>query len=132
MASRIVTVPNAAPPLGPYSMGIATEGAGTWLHIAGQVGVAPDGSLADGFEAQARQAWSNLASVLASADMKMEHLVKVNAYLTKLSDVPLFGPIRTSFIGEARPASTLVVVQALARPEWLIEVEGVAFRPSTQ
>lgn len=130
MPNRIIVAADAAPPLGPYSMAIASEGPGTWLHIAGQVGIEPDGRLPDGFEAQARQAWANLAAVLASAGMQVAHLVKVSAFLTRQADVPLFGPVRAAFIGEARPASTLVVVQALARPEWLVEIEGVAFLPA--
>jgi len=36
--------------------------------------------------------------------------------------------VRAPFLGDARPASTLLVVQALARPEWLFEVEAVAYR----
>ena len=40
-----------------------------WLHISGQVGAAPDGTLADGFEAQSDQVWRNIAALLAAADM---------------------------------------------------------------
>lgn len=44
LATRIV-LPDVPPPGGPYSHGIAVSGAGTWLHIAGQVGMAVDGSV---------------------------------------------------------------------------------------
>ncbi len=40
------------------------------------------------------------------------------------------GPVRGAFLGTARPASTLVVAKALARPEWLFEVEATAFKPA--
>ncbi|MBO1114559.1 RidA family protein [Bordetella petrii] len=130
MPNRVIAPAGIAPPLGPYSMAIASDGPGTWLHIAGQVGIGPGGALLDGFEAQARQAWSNLAAVLAEAGMQMQHLVKVNTYLTRAADVPLLGPVRAAFMGEARPASTLVIVQALAQPQWLVEVEAVAFLPA--
>lgn len=131
MPNRVIVPAGVAAPLGPYSMAIASDGPGTWLHIAGQVGIGPDGTLADGFEAQARQAWLNLAALLNAAGMQMQHLVKVNTYLTRASDVPLLGPVRATFMGEARPASTLVVVQALAHPQWLVEVEATAFLPET-
>ena len=52
-----------------------------WLHISGQVGAAPDGTLAEGFEAQSDQVWRNIAALLAAADMTMENLVIVRALL---------------------------------------------------
>ena len=128
--SRIVTPTDVAAPVGPYSHGIVSEGSGAWLHVAGQVGIDPQGRVAAGFEAQARQAWSNLVAVLAAAGMDVSHLVKVTTYLVDGADLAQLGPVRGGFLGSARPASTLVVVKALARPEWVIEVEATAFRPA--
>jgi len=127
-ANRIVHPEGIAPPLGAYSHGVAVAGPGQWLHIAGQVGVAPDGTLAQGFEAQARQAWANLAAGLHEAGMDARHLVRVGSFLVDPAHLPLLGPVRQPFLGEARPASTVLVVRALARPEWLFEVEATAFR----
>jgi enamine deaminase RidA (YjgF/YER057c/UK114 family) len=118
-----------APPLGLYSHAIAAPGSGTWLHVSGQVGVLPDGSLATGFEAQAHAAWRNLVAVLAEAGMGVEHLVKLTTYLVDPAHLPLLNPVRSGYLQSARPASTLVVARALARPEWLFEVEAVAWRP---
>jgi enamine deaminase RidA (YjgF/YER057c/UK114 family) len=129
MPSRAIVPQGIAPPLGPYSMAIASDSPGTWLHIAGQIGVDPAGVASDDFETQARQAWSNMVAVLSSAGMDVSHLVKVNTFLTRASDLPLLGPVRSSFLGDARPASTLPVVQALAKPGWLVELEGIAFLP---
>ena len=131
MSNRIIATNEVAAPLGPYSLAIASVGSGTWLHIAGQVGVDPSGQLMDGFEAQARQTWANLVAVLSGAGMRVEHLVKVSTFLTRQSDLPQLGPVRAEFMGESRPASTVVVVQALARPEWLVEIEGIAFLPAS-
>jgi len=127
-ANRIVHPEGITPPLGAYSHGVAAAGPGQWLHIAGQVGVAPDGTLAQGFEAQTRQAWANLAAVLREAGMDARHLVRVGSFLVDPAHLPLLGPVRQPFLGEARPASTVLVVRALARPEWLFEVEATAFR----
>ena len=102
--------------------------AGRWLHISGQVGVRKDGSIPEDFKGQAHCAWENLVAVLAAAGMTVADLVKVNTYLTDRSQHPQFSPIRAKFLGDARPASTLVVVAALARPEYLVEVEAVACR----
>lgn len=128
MATHLLNPTNISAPLGAYSQGVLTEGAGRWLHIAGQVGVAPDGELAQGFEAQAHAAWRNIMAMLRAAEMDAGDLVKVVTYLTDAAHVPLLGPVRMGYMGQARPASTLIVAQALARPEWLVEVEAVAFQ----
>ena len=123
-----LTVHNPHAPLGAYSNGISTPAGGRWLHIAGQVGLGPDGTLADGFEAQADAAWRNLVAVLADAGMTVADLVKVTHYLVRGEDLPAYNPVRLRHLGSARPASTLIVVAGLARPEWRIEVEAVAWR----
>lgn len=128
MNIRTINPSSVAAPAGPYSQAVAVSGQGAWLHIAGQIGVDAGGHLASGFEAQARQAWANLVAILAAEGMDVSNLVKVTTYLVNQADVALLAPVRGAFLGEARPASTLVIVQALAKPEWLFEVEAVAFR----
>ncbi len=121
--------PPAVPqPAGPYAQGVVAAGPGRWLHVSGQIGVQADGTLAEGAGAQATVAWRNLVAVLAAAGMDTGDLVKVTTYLVDSADLPAVQAVRTGFLGEARPASTLVVVKELARKEWLFEVEAVAFR----
>ncbi|MBN8477464.1 MAG: RidA family protein [Burkholderiales bacterium] len=115
-------------PAGAYSHGIVAPAAGRWLHVSGQIGMLPDGTMAEGFEAQARVAWRNLVAVLAEAGMGVEHLVKINSYLVEPSHLPLLGKVRAEFQPPTPPASTLVFVKALVRAEWLYEVDAVAFR----
>jgi enamine deaminase RidA (YjgF/YER057c/UK114 family) len=128
-ASGLVRLnPDTIAPPGMYSHGVVAPAAGRWLYIAGQVGVRPDGSSPEDFKGQAQCAWENLVAVLAAADMGVADLVKVNTYLTDRSHVPQFSPIRARFLGDARPASTLLIVASLARPEWFLEIEAVACR----
>ncbi len=129
MTGQIVNPAAIAAPVGAYSHGVVCPGEGRWLHVSGQVGVLPDGTLADGFAAQVHAAWTNLAAVLQGAGMDVSHLVKVTTFITDAADLPALNPVRSAFLGEHRPASTLLVVQALARPQWLVEVEAVAWRP---
>lgn len=117
-----------SPPVGAYSNGVSAPGQGRWLHVAGQIGLRPDGSLAEGLAAQAEAAWSNLLAILKDADMGVENLVKVTHYLLDAADLAEYGPVRSRFLGEARPASTLLVVKSLAKPEWLVEIDAVAWR----
>jgi 2-iminobutanoate/2-iminopropanoate deaminase len=117
-----------AAPLGTYSHGVAVPAGGRWLHIAGQVGLRADGVLASGFAAQADAAWSNLVAVLADAGMGVDDLVKCTHYLVRSTDLVDYNPVRSKHLGAARPASTLIIAHALARPEWLFEIDAVAWR----
>jgi 2-iminobutanoate/2-iminopropanoate deaminase len=117
-----------APPAGSYSHGVVAPGSGHWLYVAGQIGLLPDGTLADGFAPQAKAAWQNLMQVLGAAGMDASHLVKLTTYLVDSENLKQLNAVRSVFLGSERPASTLVVVQALAKPEWLFEVEAVAWR----
>ena len=116
-----------AAPLGAYSNGVSAPGSGRWLYVAGQIGVRPDGTLAATFVDQAEAAWQNLVGVLADAGMTPHDLVKVTHYLVRADDLKDYNPVRSRHLGSARPASTLIIAQALARPEWLFEVEAVAW-----
>jgi enamine deaminase RidA (YjgF/YER057c/UK114 family) len=115
-----------AAPSGPYSHGIETPPNARWLHIAGQIGIAPDGSVPADFDGQAEQCWRNIKAVLAAAGMGVDNLVKVTHFLTRQDDVASYGKIRARHLGDARPASTLLVISALARPGLLVEVEAIA------
>ncbi len=118
-----------AAPVGTYSHGVSVEGPGRWLHVAGQIGLAPDGRLGKGFEEQAQLAWTNLVAVLKEARMEVADLIKLTSYLVEPEHMSLLGAVRAPFLGEARPASTVVIVKALAKPEWLFEVDAVAWHP---
>jgi len=113
-----------AAPTGPFSHGVETPTNARWLHISGQIGVAPDGKVPAEFEAQAEQCWRNVKAVLAAAGMGVENLVKCTHFLTRAEDVATYGKVRARQLGEARPASTLRVVSALARPGLRGEVEA--------
>jgi 2-iminobutanoate/2-iminopropanoate deaminase len=116
-----------AAPLGAYSHAIEAPGSGRWLHIAGQIGIRANGSLGLTFTEQADIAWSNLVAILADAGMGVNDLVKVTHYLVRGADLPDYNPVRSKYLGTARPASTLIVVHALARSEWQVEIDAVAW-----
>jgi len=122
---KIHNPPTVAPGTG-YSHGIELPPNTRLLYLAGQLGIAPDGKMAPDIKGQAEQAWKNLGAVLAAAGMSYANLVKVNHFLTRREDVPAYREVRAKFLGTHAPASTLLVISALARPEALIEVEAVA------
>lgn len=118
-------------PAGPYSQATRVLGPGQWLHIAGQVGIDQAGLAPAGIEEQAELAWGHIVGALRAAGMGMEHVVKTTTYLVDRADIAPMRPIRLRHLGEARPASTLVLVQGLLDPLWRIEVEAIAFRPDS-
>ena len=121
-----INPPTIAPPFSRYSQAVEVPAGARWLHISGQVGVRPDGTLEQGFTAQAERAWDNLLAILAAAGMGPADVVKANVYLTQGSDLAESRRIRDLKLAGAAPASTLAVVAALANPAWLFEVEAVA------
>lgn len=121
-----------AAPAGLYSNGVSAPGGGRWLHIAGQVAIAPDGTVPEDFEQQAHLAWRNLVAVLEDAGMTVADLVKVNHFLVRPGDMAAYAAVRSGYLGEARPASTAIIVRALANPQWMVEVDAVAWRAEAQ
>lgn len=115
-----------APAFSRYSLGVEVPSAARWLTISGQVGVAPDGTLANGAEAQMERSWRNVFAILESAAMTPQNLVKVTAYLTRPEDTALYRQVRDRMLEGAEPASTLVIVAGLADPAWLVEIEATA------
>jgi enamine deaminase RidA (YjgF/YER057c/UK114 family) len=115
-----------APPFARYSHGIETPAGARWLFISGQVGVTPEGKVANGAEAQIEQAWRNVLSVLEAAGMGPRDLVKVTTFLIDRADLPAARTVRERMLHGAEPASTLLFVAGLASPEWLVEIEAIA------
>jgi enamine deaminase RidA (YjgF/YER057c/UK114 family) len=97
--------------------------------IAGQVGLAPDGSLPDTLEGQAEQAWVNVMAAVRVAGMTADNIVKITAYLIEADDYAAFAAARARHLGDARPASTALLVKQLLKPEWRFEIEAVAAAP---
>jgi enamine deaminase RidA (YjgF/YER057c/UK114 family) len=120
--------PAIAAPSGAYTHGIEISGGAHVLHISGQVGLRPDGTVAEGIEAQLDCAWKNILAILAAADMSTADIVKVTTYLTRPEDFKVHPRIRARYLGDTRPAATGVCVVALAAPEFLCEIEVIAAR----
>ena len=123
---RKLNPPQIAGPFATYAHGVSIDGPVRWLFGAGQTGVAGDGTTPDDIEGQARLVWANIKAVLAEADMGIEDIVQLNMLLINREDAPGARAVRTDELGEHRPASTLMYIVGLARPEWLIEIDYIA------
>jgi 2-iminobutanoate/2-iminopropanoate deaminase len=118
-------VDGLAEPLSHYTDAVR---AGDLLFVSGIVPVDGEGRLVGGDDvvAQATRVFESLGIVLAAAGAEPADVVKVTVFLTDVDDRPLINPVRQTFFGEARPASTLVEIGRLAVPGARIEVEAVA------
>jgi enamine deaminase RidA (YjgF/YER057c/UK114 family) len=129
--SKEIFSPATLPPPRGYSH-IARVNSGTIVYIAGQVACDVSGRLiGEGdFEAQVEQVFTNLGIAMEAAGGTMADIVKLNTYLVAEVDqaeVPKLRAIRARHLNADKPpASTLVVVNRLAQPGWLIEIEAVA------
>jgi enamine deaminase RidA (YjgF/YER057c/UK114 family) len=112
---------------GGYTHVVEVTGPGRIVYIAGQLGKRPDGTLADGFRAQATQAFENLKAALAAVGATFNDVVKLNNYLVDIkTNLPALREVRDGYLNTSQPpASTTIGVPGLAQAEALFEVEAV-------
>ena len=90
--------------------------------------VAVLGDLAGDIAIQARQAFANVGRALAAAGARPEQVTKITIFVARYRREYLLAieAGRVALFGEHKPADTLVGVEALSRPEYLIEVDAIA------
>jgi enamine deaminase RidA (YjgF/YER057c/UK114 family) len=121
-------------PIGLYSHGALLREPKTLLFVAGQLAVDTDGNaIGSDLAAQMHQVFANLGHVLRSASLDFADVVKFTTYLVNADHIDDFYAVRAELFPSLFPTSryppnTLLVVQRLVRPEFLIEVEAVAGR----
>lgn len=126
MTVRPYDAPGAPVP-GHYSQAVEVSGETRTVHVSGQVPIAPDGSVPEGFDAQMRLVFRNIEAQLAGAGLGLGDIVKITSFLSSRENVAAFRAIRSELLGGHKPASTLVMAE-LIDPAWLLEVEVVAAR----
>ena len=99
------------------------------VYIAGQVGVAPDGSIVGtgNPEAQVRQIWKNLEAAVTAVGGTLQNIVKTTTYVTSIDYAAAVRQVREELFQALHPpTSTLLVVSALAHPDFMVEIEAIA------
>ncbi len=118
------------PPFANYAHGVEADTGSRFVFCSGQLGIAKDGAVPDAVEDQARLCFQALAAILREADMSLADVVRLNAYVSSAEYLGGYMRVRDEFVGNPPPASTLMIVQGFARPEFKVEIEAVAARPS--
>jgi enamine deaminase RidA (YjgF/YER057c/UK114 family) len=124
---RRINPPTLSEPTGYTHVTVGSDG--RTIHIAGQVSLDRAGQLVGvgNFRAQTRQVFNNLRLALESVGATFEDLLKTTTYVTDIAHLTAFREVRNDVLRpDQLPANTLVEVRALARPEFLIEIEAVA------
>jgi 2-iminobutanoate/2-iminopropanoate deaminase len=125
-------IPLSAKPFGPAPLSPAVA-AGPFLFISGQVGIDPvTGKVAGSdVKSQTRQTLLNMQTLLEAAGLTMEDVVKTNVFLTQASNFEAMNEIYREFLAAPYPARSSVVI-ALANPDLLVEIEGIALLKSSK
>ncbi|MGI9605684.1 MAG: RidA family protein [Acidimicrobiales bacterium] len=127
---RRINPEGIAGPFATYAHGVEVQSDARILFGAGQTGVAPDGSVPEGVEDQARLVWSNIRTILAEADMGIGDIAQLNMLLIDRADRDGAMAVRDAELGDDRPASTLMYISGLANPAWKIEIDFIAAKES--
>jgi len=122
---RIRLTGQLAEPISHYTDAVEANG---FLYISGMLPVNAKGELVGDGDVvrQSEQVLGNISAVLRSAGASFEDVVRVGVYVRDMADRELINTVRRRYFGDARPASALVEVSALAHPGALVEIEAVA------
>ena len=117
-----------APPFARYAHGAAGGGV---VVTSGQLALAPDGTVPEGAEAQARLCLANIDAILAEAGAGRTDVLRLNAFVTAREHMAGYMAARDEWLAEVEhlPASTLVIVSGFTRPEFVVEIEATAALP---
>ena len=102
--------------------------AGNTLYLSGQIAQDVEGNLIGkgDFETQTRQVYTNLKNILEEAGGSLENIVKMGTFLTHHNYVETYRSVRNEFFKDPYPPNTLLIIESLVSPDFMIEVEAIA------
>lgn len=102
---------------------------GNIIAVSGTGPIAPDGSTVSAGDAyaQAKRCLEIIARAIEDAGGKFENVFRTRMYITDASDQAEIGRAHGEYFSEIKPAATMVVVKALVRDDWLVEIEADCF-----
>lgn len=120
-----------AKPNGHFSQAIMTEAKGRLVFISGMTARTQDGSIAGvgNIEIQTRQVCENLKACVEEAGGSMDDICRVDVYVRNIEYFDVIHKVRREYFKEPSPASTMVEVTKMVKPEYLIEISAIAVIP---
>jgi 2-iminobutanoate/2-iminopropanoate deaminase len=119
---------NVVKPASNYVQAVVHSAAAQRVVISGQLGLFPDGTLADGLEKQMQQAWSNVFAVMSASGFEKQDLIRAVIYVTVPNSVLVYRQVRDEILDGHLCANTYVEISALAAPQFLVEIEAEAVK----
>jgi enamine deaminase RidA (YjgF/YER057c/UK114 family) len=116
------------PPFGRYSHAVSLDAPQKLLVISGQLAVRPDGSVPEDAGEQTAMVLSAIDACLAEAGLGRADVLRLSAYITEPEHREAYMRVRDAWVADPPPASTLLVVKALALPACKVEIEAIAGR----
>lgn len=122
---QVISTEKAPAAIGPYSQAIEVNG---MVYTSGVIPVDPaTGEIPAGVEAQARQAFSNLANLLEAAGTSMAQAVKTTVFIKDMNDFSRINEIYAEYFTKPYPARSCVEVARLPK-DVLLEIEVIALK----
>ena len=119
---QIISTTHAPAAIGTYSQAVKV---GNTVYLSGQIGLDPASMLlVEGIEQQVHRVFSNLKAVTEAAGGSMSDIVKLNIFLTDLTNFALVNSVMAEYFSEPYPARAAVGVASLPRGA-LVEADGV-------
>jgi enamine deaminase RidA (YjgF/YER057c/UK114 family) len=108
---------------------VVTSAPGRMIFISGQGGAAADGQLPADFTSQAKNTFENLGRCLHAAGANFDDIVKINYYLTDVSNITELRRIRAQYLNQSAPPASTIVQAVLGEKGTLLEAEAIAIVP---
>ncbi len=128
MTRRAISPAALHPPFGRYSPGMLIEGVSDLLLLSGLLGIRPDGSIPESVEEQTAVILESIDASLREVGLARSDLLRLSTFITEADDRLPYMRLRDAWVADPPPASTLIVVKALALPAFKIEIEAIAGR----
>jgi len=124
----IISTENAPSAIGTYSQAVKVSNT---VYLSGQIPLVPESMevVSDDFEAQAQQVFKNLCAVCEAAGGEINDMVKVNIFMTDLSNFATVNEVMSQYFKEPYPARAAIQVSKLPK-DVDIEIDGIMELPN--
>ena len=111
-----------------FSQAWRIDDARSLIVISGQASISSEGLVMHekNFESQVRQTFQNLGTVLERAGATFADIVKLGIFLTNREHFPTYKKLHAEYFSAQKPADTVLIVNSLALPELLVEIDAIA------
>ena len=131
MAKKQITSPRLRQPNGHFSQATMIEARGKLVFISGMTARCLDGTIAGigDIEAQTRQVCENLKAAVEAAGGTLDDICRVDVHVRNMEHFDIIHKVRREYFKPPLPASTMVEINKMTSPDYLIEISAIAVLP---